>query len=121
MNNSSDRLGRSLPSMAFVAIAALVITTLLALFICFAVYNVAADTPPTLPVFRTLEQLRDRAIVVHARNMTPRRPQFGGAHIGWPAAIGPGDMTRLGQTVDKVAFDLMFALGAGEVTAIQKQ
>ncbi len=62
-------LRRHLPSAAFVILAALLIAALAGVFIFAGFYNIGADAPHYKPVFIALEQLRDRAITHHARNI----------------------------------------------------
>jgi mono/diheme cytochrome c family protein len=62
-------LHRHLPSAAFVGVAALVIAAFAGAFIFAGVYNIGADAPHYQPVYMALEQLRDRAITHHARNI----------------------------------------------------
>lgn len=62
-------LHRHLPSAAFVGLAALVIAAVGGVFIFTGVYNIGADAPHYRPVYMALEQLRDRAIMHHARNI----------------------------------------------------
>ena len=63
-------LHRHLPSAVFVGLAALVISPIAGAFIFAWVYNIGADAPHYRPVYMALEQLRDRAITHHARNIT---------------------------------------------------
>ena len=62
-------LHRHLPSTAFLGLAALLIAALAGVFIFAGVYNIGADAPHFRPVYMALEQLRDRAIRHHARNI----------------------------------------------------
>ena len=62
-------LHRHLPSAAFVGLAALLIAGLAGAFIFAGVYNIGADAPHYRPVYMALEQLRDRAITHHSRNI----------------------------------------------------
>ena len=62
-------LHRHLPSTAFVVLAALLIAAIGGVFIFAGVYNIGADAPHYRPVYFALEQLRDRAITHHARNI----------------------------------------------------
>lgn len=87
MNDRSNGLGQHLPSAAFVAIAGLVIAALLALFVFLGVYNFAADAPHTQPVSWALEQLRDRSITAHARNITPPADLDSAARISTGAGL----------------------------------
>jgi mono/diheme cytochrome c family protein len=58
-----------LPSGAFVAIGAAIVIVVLAVFIYFGFYNIAADAPHTRPVYRLLESVRDRSIEERARDI----------------------------------------------------
>ena len=62
-------LHRHLPSAAFVGLAAILIAAFAGVFIFAGVYNIGADAPHYRPVYMALEQLRDRAITHHARNI----------------------------------------------------
>lgn len=62
-------LHRHLPSATFVSLAALVIAAFAGAFIFAGVYNIGADAPHYRPIYMALEQLRDRAITHHARNI----------------------------------------------------
>ena len=62
-------LHRHLPSATFAILAALVIAAFAGVFIFAGVYNIGADAPHYRPVYMALEQLRDRAIAHHARNI----------------------------------------------------
>jgi mono/diheme cytochrome c family protein len=62
-------LHRHLPSAAFVGLAALLVAAFAGVFIFAGVYNIGADAPHYRPVYMALEQLRDRAINHHARNI----------------------------------------------------
>ena len=63
-------LRRHLPSLAFVAIAALVVAGFAGAFIYAGLYNIGADAPHSRFVYSTLETLRDRAIAHHAREIS---------------------------------------------------
>lgn len=75
---------RHLPSVTFLgaSLAALVVAT--AAFLYFGAYNIAADAPHTRPVYALLENLRDRSIAVHARDIEPP------ADLGSPQRIAAG-------------------------------
>ena len=77
-------LHRHLPSAMFVILAALVVAALAGVFIFAGVYNIGADAPHYRPVFMALEQLRDRAITHHARNIVVP------ADLNSPARIATG-------------------------------
>lgn len=62
-------LHRHLPSAIFVLLAALLVAAFTGAFIFAGVYNIGADAPHYRPVYMALEQLRDRAITHHARNI----------------------------------------------------
>ena len=77
-------LHRHLPSAAFVGLAALLISAIAGVFIFAGVYNIGADAPHYQPVYMALEQLRDRAIAHHARNIAVP------ADLNSPARISTG-------------------------------
>jgi mono/diheme cytochrome c family protein len=60
-----------LPSTVFVLLTLLVIAGFAGAFIYAGVYNVGADAPHSKVVYATLDQLRERAIAHHARNIAP--------------------------------------------------
>lgn len=61
---------RHLPSLVFVAVAALVVAGFAGAFIYTGLYDIGADAPHSRLVYWTLETLRDRAIAHHARDVT---------------------------------------------------
>ena len=77
-------LHRHLPSAAFVGLVALLISAIAGVFIFAGVYNIGADAPHYQPVYMALEQLRDRAIAHHARNIAVP------ADLNSPARISTG-------------------------------
>ncbi len=84
-------LHRHLPSATFVGLAALVIAAFAGVFIFAGVYNIGADAPHYTPVYMALEQLRDRAITHHARNIVVPADLNSPARI----AIGAGLYTEM--------------------------
>ena len=62
-------LRRHLPSLAFVAVAALVLAGFAGAFVYAGLYNIGADAPHSRFVYGVLETLRDRAIAHHSRNV----------------------------------------------------
>jgi mono/diheme cytochrome c family protein len=64
-------LRRHLPSAAFVALILLIIAGFTGIFIYAGVYNIGADAPHSRFVYMTLDQLRERAIAHHSRNIVP--------------------------------------------------
>lgn len=62
-------LHRHLPSAAFVFVALLVIAGFAGAFIYAGVYNIGADAPHSRLVYTALDQVRERAIAHHARNI----------------------------------------------------
>lgn len=68
--NRSAVLKRHLPSLAFVAVLAVLATIFAAAFIFFGIYNIAADDPHTRIVHSVLEGLRNESIRAHARDIT---------------------------------------------------
>ncbi len=79
-----DQLRHHLPSLPFVAVAAVLLVIAATGFLWFGVYNIAADAPHTRGVYALLESLRDRSIAVRARNITPP------ADLGSPARTSVG-------------------------------
>lgn len=91
-------LRRHLPSTAFVVIVVLTIAALGSVFIFAGVYNIGADAPHTGVVFGLLQELREKAVAYHSRNIAvpnalndPRRIAAGaglyqemctGCHLG---------------------------------------
>lgn len=69
MNRNSLRY--HLPSASFASAALGFVAIVVAAFIYFGVYNIAADAPHTRPIRAMLENLRDRSIAVRARDITP--------------------------------------------------
>ena len=66
-------LKRHLPSTAFLVVAAILLAAFAGIFIFTGVYNIGADAPHYRPIYMALEQLRDRAIKHHARNIAVPR------------------------------------------------
>jgi mono/diheme cytochrome c family protein len=64
-------LRRHLPSTAFVLIIVVVIAGFTGAFIYAGLYNIGADAPHSRFVSMTLDQLRERAIAHHARDIVP--------------------------------------------------
>ncbi|MBA3669423.1 MAG: cytochrome c [Sphingomonas sp.] len=62
-------LHRHLPSAAFVLVLLLVFAGFAGAFIYAGVYNIGADAPHSKFVYMTLDQMRERAIRHHARNI----------------------------------------------------
>jgi mono/diheme cytochrome c family protein len=60
-----------LPSAAFLLVLLVVIAALAAIFIYVGVYNVAADAPHTSLVYNLLQELRERSIARHSRDIRP--------------------------------------------------
>jgi mono/diheme cytochrome c family protein len=77
-------LRRHFPSVTFVLILALAIAAFAGAFIFTGLYNIGADAPHYQPVYMALEQLRDRAIKHHARNIVVP------ADLNSPARIATG-------------------------------
>ncbi|HEX5185006.1 MAG TPA: cytochrome c [Allosphingosinicella sp.] len=61
---------RHFPSLAFVLVAAFIVAGFAGAFIYTGLYDIGADAPHSRFVFWTLENLRDRAIAHHARDVT---------------------------------------------------
>jgi len=64
-------LRRHLPSTAFVTLILLIIAGFAGIFIYAGLYNIGADAPHSRFVNMTLDQLRERAIAHHSRNIVP--------------------------------------------------
>lgn len=64
-------LHRHLPSTAFVSLVLLVVAGFGGIFIYMGVYNIGADAPHWKFVTMTLDQLRERAIIHHSRDIKP--------------------------------------------------
>jgi hypothetical protein len=62
---------RHLPSWSFTGLLALLLLLLVAAFVYFGFYNVAADAPHTRPVYALLDNLRDQSIAARARGIEP--------------------------------------------------
>ena len=62
-------LHRHLPSAAFTLVALLVVAAFAGVFIYAGVYNIGADAPHSSVVKMTLDQVRERAIAHHARDI----------------------------------------------------
>ncbi|MEO5809089.1 MAG: cytochrome c [Sphingomicrobium sp.] len=62
-------LHRHLPSTIFVIIMGIVVTAIVAVVVYAGVYNIGADAPHSKFVTMALQQVRERAIVHHARNI----------------------------------------------------
>lgn len=96
-------LHRHLPSAAFVILATLVIAAFAGVFIFAGVYNIGADAPHYKPVYMALEQLRDRAIKHHARNIIVPADLNSPARISAGAGLYTGMCTgcHLGPGLEK--------------------
>ena len=66
-----ETMRRHLPNWPFTGALAALLLLLVAGFIYFGIYNIAADVPHTRVVYSLLDSLRDRSIAVHARGITP--------------------------------------------------
>ena len=64
-------LRRHLPSTAFVLLLLLGLAAAAGIFVYVGVYNVGADAPHTAFVYNFLDELRDRSIVQHSRDIRP--------------------------------------------------
>ena len=92
-----------LPSLRFVIAVIVAAIVLLAAFVWFGVYNIAADAPHSRPVYALLESLRDRSIAVHARGITPPADLASSEHVSAGAGLY-GEMCQgchLGPGVEK--------------------
>lgn len=66
-------LHRHMPSTAFVLVILLIVAAFAGVFVYAGVYNIGADEPHSKLVTMTLDQVRERAIAHHARNIVPPR------------------------------------------------
>ena len=64
-------LHRHLPSTAFVLLLLLVVAAFAGIFVYAGVYDIGADEPHSKMVYMMLDQVRERAITHHARNIVP--------------------------------------------------
>lgn len=64
-------LHRHLPSTAFVTLLMLVVAGFGGIFIYIGAYNIGADAPHWRGVYMMLDQLRERAIIHHSRDIKP--------------------------------------------------
>jgi mono/diheme cytochrome c family protein len=62
-------LDRHLPSVGFIAVAALAGAAVAGVVVYVGVYDIGADAPHTKPVYWVIDQLRDRSIAVRSRNI----------------------------------------------------
>lgn len=62
-------LHRHLPSAAFTLVALLLVAAFAGVFVYAGVYNIGADAPHSSMVKMTLDQVRERAIAHHARDI----------------------------------------------------
>jgi len=103
MPDTRSRLRHHLPSGPFIVALAVLVAILLAAFIWFGMYNIAANDPHSRPIFALLENLRDRSIAVHARGVTPpadlETPDHVAAGAGLYAEMCQG--CHLGPGVEK--------------------
>ena len=64
-------LHRHLPSTAFVLLLLMVVAAFAGIFVYTGLYNIGADAPHSKFVYGALDQLRERAIAHHSRNVVP--------------------------------------------------
>ena len=93
-------LHRHLPSAAFTLVASLIVAAFAGVFVYAGVYNIGADAPHSSMVKMTLDQVRERAIAHHARNIavpadlaSPQRVAAGAglyAEMCTGCHLGPG-------------------------------
>lgn len=97
-----------LPSLRFVIAVIVAALVLLAAFVWFGIYNIAADAPHSRPVYALLESLCDRSIAVHARGIRQPADLEAADHVAAGAGLyaemcqgchlGPGiEPTEMGQ------------------------
>lgn len=77
-------LRRHLPSTIFVVIVTAIVTAIAAVTVYAGVYNIGADAPHSTMVTMALQQVRERAIVHHARGIVVP------ADLGTPARLATG-------------------------------
>ena len=96
-------LHRHLPSTAFVAVLMLVVAGFAGAFIYAGVYNIGADAPHWRFVYMGLDQLRERAIAHHSRNIVPPADLGGARRIATGAGLYTEMCTgcHLGPGVEK--------------------
>jgi mono/diheme cytochrome c family protein len=75
---------RHLPSTSFVLIVLLVVAGFAGIFIYTGLYNIGADAPHSRLVYLTMDELRERAIARHARDISVP------ADLGDPKRISAG-------------------------------
>ncbi len=122
-----ETIRRHLPSWQFTGVLGALLLLVVAGFVYFGIYNIAADAPHTPPVYSLIESLRDRSIAVHARGITPpadlNAPQRIAAGAGLYSEmcsgchLGPGvERSELSQGLYPQAPELAKAqdLSAGE-------
>ena len=64
-------LRRHLPSATFVLVLLLVLAAVAGAYIYVGAYNIGADAPHSSFVYRTLNELRERAVAAHSRDIVP--------------------------------------------------
>jgi mono/diheme cytochrome c family protein len=64
-------LRRHLPSATFVLVGMVAVAAFAGIFIYMGVYNIGADAPHSKLVYGTLDELRERAIANHSRDIKP--------------------------------------------------
>lgn len=80
-------LHRHLPSAAFVSLILLVAAAFGGIFIYLGVYNIGADAPHWRGVYMMLDQLRERAIIHHSRDIKPPADLNSAARISAGAGL----------------------------------
>lgn len=68
-DDRSNGLNRHLPSRAFVILFLAAVAGLIAAFVYTGVYNIGADAAHSGLIYRSLEEVRERAIAHHSRNI----------------------------------------------------
>ena len=103
-----SRFRRHFPSLPFVIIAIIAIATLVGAIVYAGIYNIGADSPHWRMTYMGLEQVRERAIAHHARDIVPPRDLGGAERVALGAGLykemctgchlGPGmEKTELSQ------------------------
>jgi len=119
-------LRRHLPSAAFVLVALLALAAIAGAYIYVGAYNIGADAPHSRFVYKTLDELRERAIAAHSREIAPpadlndpRRIAAGAGlynEMCTGCHLGPGlEKTELSQGLYPPAPELARASGRSAV------
>ena len=80
-------LQRHLPSATFALVALLLLAAFAGIFIYAGVYNIAADAPHSRFIYNVLDELRDRAVANHSRDIKPPADLTGPRRIAAGAGL----------------------------------